>query len=183
MIPEHLALEYPEFEGNSLPPLLREAARIYGIHEWPGEGSNPVILRWAATLTSAGYKDFARYTDDGLPWCALGMSWIAFRAGYVLPAHPGWSQGWKKFGTEAPDERPGDVVVFGRPDPLGVLPPGSLGHVAVLVRAEPDYLHIIGCNQADMVNVMRKSREHLIAVRRPPPLTAANANVVKVAAA
>jgi len=89
------------------------------------------------------------------------MSWVAYRAGYPLPKAPGWSQAWKHFGGKvegAEAGEPGDVAVFVRPDPLGVLPPGSLGHVAVVVRAEPKALHIIGGNQSDKVSIIRKSR-------------------------
>jgi uncharacterized protein (TIGR02594 family) len=172
MTREEIIKAYPEF-GDTANPLLKEALKTYGVTEWLGVGSNPIILGWAAELADAGYAEFANYRDDGMPWCALWMAWTAHRAGYTLPAHPGWSQGWKRFGYPVEGTEcgaPGDCAVFVRPDPTGILPAGSLGHVAVVVRAEGRFVHCIGGNQSDKVNVAIFSRDHLVAVRMPPYL-------------
>lgn len=173
MVPESVLFKYPELEASKLPRLVTEFMKIHGTYEYPGEGDNPEIIRWADTLADKlGLKEFRGYKDS-MPWCALGMSWVAYNAGYDLPKKPGWSQSWRKFGLKVEGDEPGemgDVAVFVRDDPAHILPHGSLGHVAVVIRAEPEWLHCIGANQSDAVNIKKFSRQNCVAVRVPPPL-------------
>lgn len=170
MVPEDVVFRYPELDAT-VPSLVTEAMKIYGVYEFPGGADNPIILGWAKELSDYGYGRFLDYKHDAEPWCALGMSIMAHRAGYLLPTAAGWSQAWKKWGTEVEGDEPGDlgdIAVFVRDDPSGVLPRGSLGHVAVVIRSEPEWLHCIGCNQSDAVNIRKLSRANCVAVRRPP---------------
>jgi hypothetical protein len=167
--------EYPELEGK-VPPLVKQYLNILGTYEWPNEQDNPIILDWAQELVKAGYEDFKTYEHDAQPWCSLGMSIVARRAGYPLPTKPLWSQAWKRWGFKVEEDQCGelgDVCVFVRDDPERKLPRGNLGHVGVVIRAEPDLIHLIGANHASPtggeVSIIKKSRANLVAMRSPPP--------------
>lgn len=173
MIPESVLREYPELEAVKLPRLVTEAMKVFGVYEFPGDKNNPIILGWAKELADAGYEVFASYDADSIPWCTLGLSFIVHKAGYDLPKAPMWSQSYRKWGLKVEGDEPGeigDIAVFVRDDPAHVLPHGSLGHAAVVIRAEPDWLHCIGANQSDAVNIRKFSRINCVAVRCPPPM-------------
>ncbi len=175
MVDDAVLREYPELESR-VPPLVKQFMRIHGVYEYKGGADNPQILMWAQELVRAGYDDFASYVHDEQPWCSLGMSIVAHRAGYRLPSKPLWSQAWKRWGFKVEGDECGelgDVAVFVRDDPDRKLPRGNLGHVGVVIRAEADSLHIIGANHASptggIVSIIKKSRTNLVAVRCHPP--------------
>ena len=172
-ITEDVLWKYPELDipTDRIPPIVLEAMKVYGTYEYAGEADNPVIVGWANELADKlGLEEFRDY-HDSMPWCSLGLAWIVYKAGYPLPRHPGWSQAWVKWGTGVEGEAPGeigDIAVFVRDDPNHHLPHGSIGHAAVVIRSDPEWLHCIGCNQSDAVNIAKLSRANCVAVRRPP---------------
>lgn len=158
-----LAPEYPELVAEPIPPSLREMLRIYGTHEFPGEPSNPVIMRWKNALALGGY-DVSHFHADSDPWCALGQGIALYRGGYQLPIYPLWAFGYAVIGDDVKENpRMGDIAVWFR----GRLEE-QIGHVATIIRVDPAELHVIGANQGNSVNKTVRSRfDKIIGIRRP----------------
>jgi uncharacterized protein (TIGR02594 family) len=136
------------------PKMLLEALKLYGIKEVPGPGDNPVILEWAKeTGLQRDYK------HDATAWCGLAMAVIAKRAGKQVPPGPLWALNWAAFGNKVTDgAKLGDVIVSKRQ---------GGGHVAIYVGEDAECYHCLGGNQSDMVNIVRKPKTRVYAIRRP----------------
>ncbi len=148
------------------PKMLAEALKLYGTTEAPGEANNPVIVNWA---TEVGVR--AVYRQDATAWCGLFMAVVAKRAGKPIPTDPLWALNWAKFGVKVSDGAElGDVLVFKRT---------GGGHVALYVGEDDTCYHCLGGNQADMVNIVRKPKSRVYAIRRPAYINKP-ANVRKV---
>jgi len=142
---------------GTLPLIVHEALKLIGTVEVAGRGSSSIITGWARELGIANV-----YSDDSIPWCGLFAGIVASRAkkdigpvGNIL-----WARNWAKFGNRVDgDPALGDICVFAR---------GNAGHVAEAIAVDADgFIHILGGNQGDAVNIMRKHKKDLLAVRRP----------------
>lgn len=129
-----------------------------GTVEVPGAGNNPKILAWAKEV---GSKVGIDYSADSIPWCGLFVGVCAHRAGYTPPAICVRAKEWANFGTPAERAMLGDIVVLDRK---------GGGHVAIYVGESADgkYLHLLGGNQGDAVNIRQFPRYRVTAVRRCP---------------
>lgn len=146
--------------------MLFEFLKIYGVTETPGDGNNPVIINWGREV---GLQ--AVYRHDATAWCGLAMAVVAKRAGKALPTDPLWALNWAKFGVKVSDgAKLGDVLVFKR---------AGGGHVALYVGEDDTCYHCLGGNQADTVNIVRKAKNRVYAIRRPAYINQP-ANVRKV---
>lgn len=152
MIPDHY--KWLAQEGEH-PRMLFQGIALLGTIEFGGSKDNPVILAWARECS---YKD---YNHDSIPWCGLFMSLCAKRAGWnYSPAGNGlWAQNWLKWGIHQSTAMLGDVVIFGRE---------GGGHVAMYVgEGDHDY-HVLGGNQGDRVEIMRKPKTSALGFTRAP---------------
>lgn len=148
------------------PKMILEFLKIYGITEVPGANDNPVIIDWAR---QTGVSN--RYTHDSIAWCGLTMAILAKRAGKDVNFDPLWALNWAKFGKEVNDgPKLGDVLVFQR---------DGGGHVGLYVGVDSYSYHVAGGNQSDQVNIVRKAKSRIYAVRRPI-YTVQPANVRKI---
>ncbi|KAF0137431.1 MAG: hypothetical protein FD152_482 [Xanthobacteraceae bacterium] len=134
-------------------PMLREAVRLHGVYEKAGPGSNPEILSWAREVGLG-----STYTDDATAWCGLFAAVVAKRAGYPLVSSPLWARNWLNFGTPVASPELGDILVF---------PRGTGGHVAIYVGEDATHYHMLGGNQSDQVNIMRRAKKPFLGARRP----------------
>lgn len=152
----HLPAQYAWLAEEEGPRILKEFLKIYGTTEVPGPANNPQIMAWAKRV---GVDKV--YTADSIPWCALGMAYVALQAGWDIPINPLWARNWKKFGTEVPVSQAmlGDVLVFER---------GNAGHVGIYVGENKTHFKVLGCNQADSTNIKDIEKERCIGVRRCP---------------
>ncbi len=145
--------EYLYYEPG--PKMLLEMLNLHGVEELLGPGDNPLIMAWAKEVKAKGY------THDAVAWCGLGMAVAAKRGGWDY--EPGgnslWARNWAKWGTKQKVAMLGDVLVF---------PRGTGGHVAIYVGEDKSHYHILGANQTDKVNIARKPKEPIIAIRRAP---------------
>jgi uncharacterized protein (TIGR02594 family) len=148
-------------------PWLAEMRAITGVKEFPGRPSNPIIMDWRSDIGRA-FPDLARYaatySGDAIPWCGFGLAGCFARAGVRPPNKFMWAATWGNWGTRlAPT--PGCVMVFRR---------RGGGHVALLEQLDGDYAYIRGCNQSDMVNIVRHSMDSFTAATWPQgwPVTA-----------
>lgn len=153
------------------PKMLLEALALVGTKEVLGALNNPVIMGWAE-------ETHTTYPGDATAWCGLGMSICAKRAGWDY--HPGgnalWARNWALWGTPQTVAMLGDVLVF---------PRGQGGHVAIYVGEDDTHYHILGFNQTDSVNIVRKAKSPIVAIRRAPWKVSQpdNVRVIKLAAA
>jgi uncharacterized protein (TIGR02594 family) len=150
----NLPKQYAWLNSVKEPRILMQALQTFGVKEQPGIGSNPIIMGWAEKV---GVR--AQYTNDAIPWCALGMSYWALQAGYDIPHFPLGAVNWLQFGDKvlAGSELLGDVLVFKRK---------GGGHVALYVGEDEKYFHILGANQNDQVCFERKAKSQLVGARR-----------------
>ena len=148
MIPK----QYRFLLDEPAPRMLIEALKLHGTDEKPGPKSNPEILGWAE---ECGLRNV--YTNDGIAWCGLFMAVVAKRAGKPLPKSPLWARDWLNWGEKADRPMLGDVMVWAR---------GSGGHVAMYVGEDKTHYHILGGNQSDTVNIVRKSKTGFLGARR-----------------
>jgi uncharacterized protein (TIGR02594 family) len=168
------------------PKMVQAALDLYGTHELAGGQNSATIIKWAdevAAATSSKYADWAGdfYNSDSIPWCGLFVAVCAVRSAGGradrLPEHKYLSAlEWKNWGVPVAvrDAVVGDVVIFQRQ---------GGGHVAIIVGEDATHFHILGGNQSDQVNIVRKAKVDAVAVRRPKYQTMpAGARKVAVAA-
>jgi uncharacterized protein (TIGR02594 family) len=145
------------------PKMLVEAVALYGVKEVAGARHSPTIMGWAE-------ETHTTYPGDDVAWCGLFMSICAKRAGWDY--HPGknalWARNWLLWGHKKSKAMLGDVLVF---------PRGQGGHVALYVGEDETHYHILGGNQTDMVNIVRKAKQPLLGIRRAPWRVAQPENV------
>lgn len=149
------------------PMMLVEMRNLTGTLEARGTRNNPTIIGWAKETGVGGYK------RDSVPWCGLAMAIAAKRANW--PHKPGgnalWARNWAEWGLPVPVPMLGDVLVFAR---------GKGGHVALYVGEDATHFHIIGGNQMDAVNIVRKAKSALLEARRASWRVAQPENVRRV---
>jgi uncharacterized protein (TIGR02594 family) len=149
-----LPKQYAWLGKEAGPRILVEFVKIYGTVETPGPRSNPVLLAWAERTGMAKV-----YRSDSIPWCGLGMGYVALQAGWEIPSNPLWARSWLTWGNPAKVPMLGDVLVFSR---------GKGGHVGVYVGEDATAFHVLGANQDDAVKVKRIAKSRLLGARRCP---------------
>lgn len=152
------------------PRMVQAALDLYGTHELAGGANNPIVLAWAdevAAATRSAYADWAAdfYNADSIPWCGLFIAVCAVRAAQGraerLPEHKYLSAlAWQDWGVPVAkaDALVGDVGISSR---------AGGGHVFLIVGEDASHFHILGGNQTDQVNIVRKAKSEVVAVRRP----------------
>lgn len=160
-----LPARYAWLAREGAPRMLVEAIKLYGTLEAPGRADNPVIKAWADEIAKAfptPYNNWADdfYNSDSIPWCGLAQAVCAVRAGREPPAKYLSALAWASFGETVGkgDAMLGDILVFVR---------NGGGHVAQYVGEDATAFHILGGNQSDAFNIVRKAKSALYAVRRP----------------
>jgi uncharacterized protein (TIGR02594 family) len=153
------------------PRLLTEFLKVFGTAEKVGPGSNPTILQWAKTI---GLEKV--YRDDATAWCGLVMGYVALQAGWdgAPKGNALWARNWAHWGNGVSiiaSAELGDILVF---------PRGTGGHVGMYVGEDTTHYHVLGGNQSDAVNIRRKPKKPIIAVRRCPWRINQPANVRRV---
>lgn len=144
---------------GTLPRLLQEGLKLYGVKEGKGALDNPVILGWAKDV---GLEKV--YVSDATAWCGLWMAKVVSEAGYDVVAGPLWALNWSTFGVKADTPSLGDILVFNRYNKAGKL---IGGHVGEYVGEDADYYHVLGGNTQDDVSIGRIAKTRLKAARRP----------------
>jgi len=160
-----LPAKYGTLATEGAPRMLVNALALLGTLELKGPGNNPVIVKWAdeagAAIDSA-YADWAAdwYNSDSVAWCGLFMAVVAVRSGRPPAAKYLSALAWAEWGLPVPHGGAmlGDVLVFKR---------AGGGHVSLYVGEDETHFHMLGGNQSDAVNIMRKAKSDLYAVRRP----------------
>lgn len=163
-----LPKKYDWLNKERMPKMLVEAIKHYGVLEYPGKGSNQVIIGWA---TETGVRGW--YLDDSVPWCGLFVGVVAKRAGYPIRPDLLSALSWAKFGMEVQpaDAKLWDILVFIRT---------GGGHVGFYVGEDKTHYCVFGGNQSDAVGFTWIEKSRLYAVRRPAYKIGIPANVRKI---
>lgn len=150
------------------PNMLLQMLAIYGVKETPGAGDNPIIMAWA---DETGLRNV--YKHDSVAWCGLACAVAAKRSSwdYAPKGNALWALNWASWGNAAPSPMLGDVMTFNR---------DGGGHVALYVGEDDTHYHILGGNQSDQVNIVRKAKSSFYKARRAPWRIAQPANVRKI---
>lgn len=133
------------------PKVIDEAIKLLGTKEIAGPAHSKAIMSWAETL---GIKD---YKNDEIPWCGLFVAIVVHRAGFDVVKDPLWAANWGKFGTKQKIAMKGDILTFKRP---------GGNHVGFYVGEDATHYHLLGGNQANMVNIIRIDKSRLTNIRR-----------------
>lgn len=170
-----LPAKYAYLRADPVAPLMvQKALDLYGVTELSGVPNNPVIVAWADEIAEAcggAYANWAAdwFNADSIPWCGLFVAVCAVRSAQGrrdrLPLHKYLSAlEWKAWGVAVAvkDAVVGDIMISQRK---------GGGHVAIIVGEDATHFHILGGNQSDQVNIVRKAKAEVVAVRRPPYLS------------
>ena len=146
-----------EYILDEPPKMIAEAIKLYGTEEKAGFENNKDILAWAKEI---GGEESLMYTRDEIAWCGLFLAIVAKRAGKPVVDNYLWVRNWLKWGNPVAkgDERLGDMAIFSRK--------GGGGHGALIVAEDKTCWHVIGGNQANMVNIVRIQKNRTLGVRR-----------------
>jgi uncharacterized protein (TIGR02594 family) len=135
-------IPWPQPALGAEPPWLVIARAEIGIKEVVGPAANPRILEYLAA-SDAGPS------QDEIAWCGAFVSFCLYKAG-VITKGSGFSraENWLTFGDPLSQPRTGCIAVF-KPEPGST----SSGHVGFWLKEERGFIHLLGGNQSDSVNV------------------------------
>lgn len=136
------------------PVWLTAARRELGQRERPGHGENTRIL-WYHTFSKM------RAQSEDVPWCASFINAMLETSG-IRSTKSAAAASYATWG-EPCELKDGAIVVFGKSDPDA----GGTGHVAFCVGVESRYVLVLGGNQRNAVNIGRRERDRIVAVRWP----------------
>lgn len=171
---EAVPAEYQWLTAEPGPKMVKEAIKLYGIYEQPGDGDNEDIMAWAEDM---GEEVKRIYYADAVPWCGLFMAVVAKRAGKVVVKEPLWALNWSSFGHHVSTPMLGDVLVFTRTRPDGK----KAGHVGLYIGETDTHYLVLGGNQNDKVCIARQAKSRLYTARRPDyTVQPANVRVVNL---
>ena len=164
-------MNYDYLKKETAPQVLVQARALIGTKEIIGKIHNKEILKWAKEL---GLEKV--YTADEIAWCGLFIAYVCFKAGLEINMtnkEALWALNWNKFGTKQRTAMLGDILTFRRK---------TGGHVGIYVGEDKDCYHVLGGNQANMVNITRIEKSRLSQIRRTSWKKAqpANVRVIKV---
>lgn len=144
-------------EIGTLPKMVVSSLSYLGLKEYPGKGSNPVIMNMAKELQVGNI-----YKDDDISWCAVYQCYLClitgkpqpFKAYEILRA-----ASFKVWGNEVPkgQEMLGDTMIFARP---------GGNHVGLYIAETPTTYIILGGNQSNSVSFTEIKKDRLTACRR-----------------
>lgn len=136
--------------------IMREANKYRGTWEWAGNEHNPKVL---AMYADAGHPEIRK---DEVPWCAAYVGAVLARLGLQNTGSL-LARSYLEWGVKVPtlgDSIPGDIVVFKRGNS------SWQGHVGFLVGMQGDWVHVLGGNQNNQVNVSKYPKSKLLGIRR-----------------
>lgn len=119
-------------------------------------GDNPRILEYLASCDTEGIGDLT----DEVNWCSAFVNWCMQQAGHTGTRSLA-ARSWLKWGRILQSPEIGSVVILQR---------GSeawQGHVGFVFDFDKEYVHVLGGNQANAVNVKPFRRDKVLGFRAP----------------
>lgn len=149
-------------------PWLAKMRALTGTKEIPGSEDSPIIMSWRGDIAKA-FPEMASYvagyTNDLIPWCGLTVAECMASSGIKPPFSEKentesflYALAWANWGVKLSHPEVGCVMVFSR---------AGGGHVALLEKLDGNTAYIRGGNQADMINVTKKSMSTFVAAVWP----------------
>lgn len=136
------------------PVWLQVARREIGVKERLGTADNPRILQYHRATR-------LRATHDSTAWCAAFVCWVLETVG-LTSTRSAAAASYRTYGQRC-ELKPGAIVVFGLSDPDAK----GTGHVGFCVGEDGDDVLVCGGNQKDQVNIARRPKSRIVAVRWP----------------
>jgi uncharacterized protein (TIGR02594 family) len=135
---------------------LDEAARLLGLKEVAGSGSNPQLLEMAKDLD-------IDYGSDDIAWCGLFVAHCigATLSDEPLPSNPLGARSWGRFGRSVQPVL-GAVLVFWREKREG-----WKGHVGFYAGQSANAYKVLGGNQSNQVSYANIAKNRLLSARWP----------------
>jgi uncharacterized protein (TIGR02594 family) len=139
-----------------VPAWLMVALNELGQKEISGDGNNPRILEYLATV---GFKG-----GDEIPWCAAFVNWCLSQCG-LKGTGLGNAKSYTGYGVSCEGYPVGSILIMNRgADPLK-------GHVAFCLQVNANgTLFVIGGNQGDRVSISCINQSSVVGVRLPKEL-------------
>ena len=134
--------------------LVTAALQEYGVTEKPGSKHEERILEYF----DATDHDWVR--TDETAWCSAFMNHCAQEAGLEKTGALN-ARSWLEIGEEVEEPQLGDVVIFWREKR-----DSWKGHVGIYIGEDEKYIHCLGGNQRNEVNIKDYSKALLLGFRR-----------------
>lgn len=126
-----------------------------GVKEVVGSKHNPKIIEYHATTGLAA-------SSDEVPWCSSFVNWCITMANGV-GTNSALARSWLAWGQRIEKPVVGDIVVLSRGNSLNQ---GHVGFLADKVKIYLPYIHVLGGNQSNQVNVSRQMKWNILGYRR-----------------
>lgn len=149
------------------PAWMAEARALIGLKEIVGSKHEPRIVKFFADAGHPWVK------DDETAWCAAFVNAMLKRVGIEGTGSLA-ARSFLDWGEKLDKPRVGCIVVFSRGNPKG-----WQGHVGFYVGEDKTYVHVLGGNQSNAVNISRYSKARLLGYRWPKQ-TAKAADLPKI---
>ena len=137
------------------PAWLAVAEQDIGIRPFPLGQSNPRITEYHQTTNIRGY-------DDKASWCSSFVNWCLAQVG-IAGTGSALARSWLEWGESLETPRPGCIAILSRDDPAS-----WKGHVGFFLRADDEFIHLLGGNQLGAVREHFYPRSSVLGYRWPP---------------
>ena len=136
------------------PHWLPVATAEVGVAQYPAGQSNPRITQYHEATNLRGY-------DDKASWCSSFVNWCLAQVG-IAGTGSALARSWLAWGQALEKPVSGCLVVLYRDDP------GSWkGHVGFYLRADAQYIYLLGGNQLEQVREHFYPLESVLGYRWP----------------
>lgn len=149
------------------PSYYRIARAELGLSEKVGPGSNPRIMAMAARVSKLPGYGWVQtfFKDDGIPWCALGVSDALVQAGLPIPKNPLSAGAFREYGNKLDGPMAGAIAVKSRKGG------NHVGLVSAISSPSGKMLLILGFNQGDACSEIWYPATAFDSFRAPPGIT------------
>lgn len=136
--------------------MVLSALENYLVTEIPGlSNNNPEIIRF---FTEIGQRWV--HTDE-TAWCSAFINYLA-KINNIEMSGKLNARSWLRVGEDIFEPEVGDIVVFWREHPVN----SWKGHVGLFIAQEDDFIHCLGGNQSNQVNITKYPEHRVLGFRR-----------------
>lgn len=143
---------------NSRTAMYLLASEYIGLTEIPGERNNPQILTFFQDIGHSWVQ------ADSVAWCGAFINYVALKCGCER-SFKLTGRSWLEKGIEMQDPKLGDIVIFWREKK-----DSWKGHVGLYAGQDDKYIHCLGGNQSNQVNIKPYPKSKVLGFRRIPYL-------------
>lgn len=151
----YLELLTTENTTNEEFPWMPIAISEIGVKEVAGDGDNPRIIEYLATVpldTTASER-----RNDETAWCSAFVNWCIEKSG-KSGTRKSAASSWLTWGQSVATPRRGCIAVFKR---------NGGNHVGFYISETANEIVLLGGNQSDAVNISKRSKAGFLGYRIP----------------